>query len=124
MRSAAAKAKTDSPHIYSLMTFQAQTLKVDPCCCPLCGQPNACAMAAPVAATVAKTGAASEAADRAESVVAAEPCWCTRVHFSADLLNQVPQTARNRACICAACVAVSQDKSEVQPKGTPQGEGA
>ena len=85
-------------------------------------------MAAPVAATVAKTGAASGAAsgaaDRAESVVAAEPCWCTRVHFSADLLNQVPQTARNRACICAACVAASQDKSEVQPKGTPQGEGA
>ncbi len=65
---------------------------VDPCCCPLCGQPNACAMATP------KIGAETTA-----------PCWCTLVEFSADLLKQVPEAARNKACICAACVAKSQD---------------
>ncbi len=66
---------------------------IDPCCCPLCGQPNACAMATPQTAAEA---------------VHAGPCWCTRVHFSADLLKQVPEAARNKACICAACVAASE----------------
>jgi hypothetical protein len=68
--------------------------EMDPCRCPLCGQPNACAMA----------GASAPG-----------PCWCARVHFSADLLAQVPEAARNKACICAACVAVSKDDK-------PQGE--
>jgi hypothetical protein len=40
------------------------------------------------------------------------PCWCTLVEFSADLLKQVPEAARNKACICAACVAKSQDTSQ------------
>ncbi|WP_416547406.1 cysteine-rich CWC family protein [Limnohabitans sp. DCL3] len=62
----------------------------DSCHCPLCGQPNACAMARPL-----------------DAAPEAEPCWCTRVHFSADVLKQVPEAARNKACICAACVAAS-----------------
>ena len=66
---------------------------LDPCRCPLCGQPNACAMATPGQA-------------------ASGPCWCTLVPFSADLLKQVPEAARNKACICAACVAKSQDTSQ------------
>ena len=70
-------------------------LAIDPCRCPLCWLPNACAMATP------KVG--SEAA---------APCWCTRVPFSADLLKQVPEAARNKACICAACVVKSQDTSQ------------
>jgi hypothetical protein len=32
------------------------------------------------------------------------------VHFSADLLKQVPDVARNQACICADCVAASKDE--------------
>ncbi len=40
------------------------------------------------------------------------PCWCTLVIFSADLLKQVPEAARNKACICAACVAKSHDTSQ------------
>jgi hypothetical protein len=67
-------------------------LAIDPCHCPLCGQPNACAMTTPKIAS--ETTA---------------PCWCTLVEFSADLLKQVPVAARNKACICAACVAKSQD---------------
>ena len=77
------------------MNLQLQPPTVDPCRCPLCGQANACAMAAPVPS--------------------AEPCWCTRVHFSADLLKQVPMVARNQACICAACVAASKDEGEDKP---------
>jgi hypothetical protein len=47
------------------------------------------------------------------------PCWCTLVQFSADLLKQVPEAARNKACICAACVAASEQPSQ----GKSQGEG-
>ncbi|MBP6221573.1 MAG: cysteine-rich CWC family protein [Limnohabitans sp.] len=70
---------------------------VDPCRCPLCGQSNACAMATP--ATTVGVGA-----------TAPGPCWCTRVHFSADVLTQVPEAARNKACICAACARASKGK--------------
>jgi hypothetical protein len=34
-------------------------------------------------------------------------CWCTQVDFSSDLLAQVPQAARGRSCICAACAALA-----------------
>lgn len=67
----------------------------DPCRCPLCGQPNACAMAAP--APAAATGGHAQQL----------PCWCTRITFSAELLRQVPAAARHKACICAACVAAT-----------------
>ena len=54
--------------------------------CPLCGQPNRCAMA----------GARPDGAPAA-------PCWCTQADFSAELLARVPAEAQGRACICAAC---------------------
>jgi len=73
---------------------------VDPCRCPVCGQPNACALATPQAGAAA-TG----------------PCWCTRVHFSAHLLQQVPEAARHKACICAACVAASEDTAQAPSLG-------
>ena len=82
-------------------------LVLDPCRCPLCGQPNACAMAMP------NTGAA-----------ASGPCWCTRVRFSADLLKQVPEAARHKACICSACVAASEQPFQGKSQGQNQGEGA
>jgi hypothetical protein len=31
------------------------------------------------------------------------PCWCTRIAFTPELLARVPDTARDRACICPAC---------------------
>ncbi|PIT83173.1 cysteine-rich CWC family protein [Limnohabitans sp. 15K] len=80
-------------------------LSIDPCHCPLCGQPNACAMAMPQAGAEAPG-----------------PCWCTRVQFSADLLKQVPEAARNKACICAACVAASEQSSQGTSQGENQGE--
>ena len=54
--------------------------------CPLCGQPNRCAM------EVEK-----------ETGEKQPPCWCTGVDFSADLLAQVPPAAQRKACICQAC---------------------
>ena len=65
-----------------------QTL--DPCRCPLCGGPNACAMTQP------------------EGERAAGPCWCVSVTFSQELLQRVPPQAQRKACICPACVQASQ----------------
>lgn len=55
--------------------------------CPLCGQPNQCAMHA------LQNGA-----------VAQEPCWCTQEKIGADVLQRIPPEARDRACVCKACV--------------------
>ena len=62
---------------------------IDPSRCPLCGQPNQCAM---------------ELA-RISGQPATGPCWCTQVSFSPDLLAQVPTAAQKRACICARCAS-------------------
>jgi len=35
--------------------------------------------------------------------IAQPPCWCTQAQFSQDLLNKVPEAARGKACVCAAC---------------------
>jgi hypothetical protein len=64
----------------------ASNVPVDACVCPLCGQPNLCAME-----TAKQTG---------------QPvgvCWCVNVSFSPDLLARVPEVAQKKACICQAC---------------------
>ncbi|WP_367186443.1 cysteine-rich CWC family protein [Rhodoferax sp.] len=62
------------------------TSPVHPQNCPLCGQPNQCAMEVQLATGIAQP-----------------PCWCTQTQFSQDLLNKVPEAARGKACVCAAC---------------------
>jgi len=64
----------------------------DPVLCPLCGQPNRCAM------EVQRVTGRPQA-----------PCWCTQVDFSADLLARVPGEAQHRACICADCAALPRE---------------
>jgi len=59
--------------------------------CPLCGQPNRCAMEL-----------------ERETGVAQGPCWCTRVDFGAELLARVPAQARDQACICPSCARGAQ----------------
>lgn len=54
--------------------------------CPLCGQPNRCAMER-----------------ERETGVKQDACWCTQVDFDAALLARVPPEAQRRACICPAC---------------------
>ncbi|MBP9737840.1 MAG: cysteine-rich CWC family protein [Rhodoferax sp.] len=60
--------------------------------CPICGQPNLCAI---------------EIA-RASGEVPA-PCWCAQTSFSAELLNRIPPDARGVACLCPSCVKASQE---------------
>ena len=61
------------------------TTPIDEGRCPICGGDNQC------------------------GVHGAEPCWCTRVHFSAELLARVPAHLRGRACICKSCIPHSGD---------------
>ncbi|RYY63188.1 MAG: hypothetical protein EOO24_58045 [Comamonadaceae bacterium] len=63
----------------------------DPTACPLCGAGNLCAN------EIERTTGVKQ-----------EACWCTGVDFSADLLARVPEPARRKACICAACAAAGQ----------------
>ncbi|MDP2371679.1 cysteine-rich CWC family protein [Rhodoferax sp.] len=62
----------------------------DPRLCPLCGQLNQCAME-----IEKQTGVPQSA------------CWCCTATISAELLSQIPEGARNQACVCAACAAKS-----------------
>jgi hypothetical protein len=57
---------------------------VDPARCPLCGQPNGCAMAASPGAAPAQ-------------------CWCASQRFDAELLARVAPASAGRACICSRC---------------------
>ena len=61
-----------------------------PALCPLCGQPNRCAMEL-----------------ERETGVKQEACWCTRATFGPELLARVPPEAQRRAFICPACAQAS-----------------
>ena len=64
----------------------------DPSRCPLCGQPNQCAMEVELASGRPQP-----------------PCWCTQVDFTPELLDRVPASARRQACICRACAEAADD---------------
>jgi hypothetical protein len=59
---------------------------LDATLCPLCSQPNRCALEI-----------------ERDTGVKQEACWCAGLDFGADLLARVPAQAQRRACICAAC---------------------
>jgi hypothetical protein len=61
---------------------------IDPTCCPICQQPNACAME--------KSKATGNQPER---------CWCMDAVFSATVMDQVPDDAKGKACICAKCAS-------------------
>ncbi|MDR0276128.1 MAG: cysteine-rich CWC family protein [Burkholderiaceae bacterium] len=58
----------------------------DPARCPLCGQPNGCAMQ-----TAKATGQPQP------------PCWCAQVQIDHATLAALPPQAIGRACLCRAC---------------------
>jgi hypothetical protein len=62
---------------------------IDPAICPVCGQPNQCAM---------------EIAKAKGNPV--EECWCASMVFTPEILAKVPPQALNKACICKKCAAV------------------
>ncbi|MBC7480557.1 MAG: cysteine-rich CWC family protein [Rhizobacter sp.] len=59
---------------------------IDPSLCPVCGQPNQCAMEMQRA-----TGLEQKA------------CWCTHVDFSRELLAKIRPELRGLSCICPRC---------------------
>ena len=61
-------------------------LPIDPSLCPLCQEPNECAMQVEHA-----TGVKQPA------------CWCTSAKFEAALLSRIPEHARGKACVCPVC---------------------
>lgn len=66
-----------------MLTSHSTTL---PSHCPLCGQPNQCAMEI----------------ERA-SGIKQPPCWCTDLTFDPAVLDRIPAADRMQACVCRAC---------------------
>ena len=54
--------------------------------CPLCGQPNQCAVA---------------------QGLPAEQCWCMTTQLSPAALARIPEEERRQRCICPACGQVN-----------------
>ncbi|WP_103045818.1 cysteine-rich CWC family protein [Comamonas faecalis] len=68
--------------------------------CPLCHQPNACAMAA---------------------AGAAQHCWCMDAPISRAALARVPHAQRGLACICPRCAqaTIIDGKDDTTRQDTP-----
>jgi hypothetical protein len=64
--------------------------QIDPSICPVCGEPNQCAIE--VAKSTGKP---------------LQECWCASAVFTAEILFKVPAQAINKACICKKCAASS-----------------
>lgn len=54
---------------------------MDPSVCPICGEPNRCAM-----------------------VEGNADCWCCDIPIPPEVLARIPEKARRVACVCRACV--------------------
>ncbi|MBT3190143.1 MAG: cysteine-rich CWC family protein [Anaerolineae bacterium] len=61
--------------------------------CPLCGEPNQCAVAADPNAT---------------------ECWCESVIFPEELLEKVPKDAVRKTCICQKCLERFEESAKPQ----------
>ncbi|WP_081945604.1 cysteine-rich CWC family protein [Thalassotalea sp. ND16A] len=63
---------------------------INPNKCPLCKENNRCLN--------------SSCSDSSQN------CWCKNpdIKFSESLLKQIPDSARNKACICKACALAHQ----------------
>jgi len=59
---------------------------VDPTLCPLCGRSNQCAVTA---------------------ALPPEDCWCMGITIAPAALEQIPDSARSKACLCPACAALA-----------------
>jgi len=60
--------------------------------CPLCGEPNLCAIAADPDAT---------------------ECWCDSVEFPEELLARIPEIAVRKTCVCQKCLVQHQEAVSV-----------
>ena len=64
----------------------------NPSKCSMCGELNQCAQE--IAEATGKPP---------------ETCWCMGAIFSSELLDRVPEEAKNKACICETCVKASAE---------------
>lgn len=67
--------------------------QIDPTRCPICGEPNVCAME-----KAKVTGSKPER------------CWCMDAVFTPAVMDQVPDAAKGKACVCANCVESIENK--------------
>ena len=59
---------------------------IDPTRCPICQEPNVCAM------------------EKAKATgTKPERCWCMDAVFTPAVMDQVPDSAKGKACVCAKC---------------------
>lgn len=56
----------------------------DTAVCPLCGGLNACSLVV--------------------SAESSEPCWCESIVVPQEVLDRIPQEARNKSCVCRECI--------------------
>lgn len=66
--------------------------------CPLCGEPNQCALAADPEAT---------------------ECWCDFVVFPEELLAQIPDAAVRKTCVCQKCLEQFWESQKVFEENLP-----
>ncbi|MET3478207.1 hypothetical protein ABIC38_004493 [Variovorax sp. 1126] len=71
---------------------------IDATRCPLCGEPNRCAMEI-----------------ERETGQAQPPCWCMQVDFSNAPLTNLPEEMRGLACICLHCATGQQPAPTARP---------
>jgi hypothetical protein len=57
----------------------------DPSKCPICGQPNQCALSNPATAT--------------------QQCWCFTAEIAPEARARISDDALNKACICQHCAS-------------------
>jgi hypothetical protein len=69
------------------------TAPLDPAICPLCGEPNACGMAA-----------------------GTPECWCLTETIPTEVLDRVPPEAKGGICVCRACATGRLGTVTVQPR--------
>ncbi|WP_114325798.1 cysteine-rich CWC family protein [Candidatus Colwellia aromaticivorans] len=61
---------------------------INPSLCPLCNQKNNCG--------------------NVSACDSSQGCWCSdqAIQFPESLLDKIPSTAKNKACICKACALI------------------
>lgn len=68
---------------------------IDPARCPICGEPNQCAMAADPTA---------------------RECWCGSETFPREIFNHLPNEAVRKACICRKCLERFQKSGHAEDR--------
>ena len=62
--------------------------KIDEIICPICGRDNNC------------------------MVHSSEPCWCNNVEIPQELLDLVPESKKQKVCICLKCIQGFKDDQQ------------